>query len=72
MESFKDTPKAAEYIWSRTGCRPSIRTLESWRSRGSGPRFLRVAGRIAYRQSDLDDFIESCVVEPSEVRTNVG
>lgn len=33
------------------------RTLQSWRARGGGPRFVRVSSRcIRYRLSDLDEW----------------
>ena len=73
MESAAtDTQGAAAYIKDKTGVAVSARTLEGHRSRGLGPRYLRIAGRVAYRFEDLDAHIDSCVVEPSEVRTNVG
>ena len=32
----------------------SPKTLESWRSRGAGPPFVRVGSRVRYRPTDLD------------------
>lgn len=34
------------------------RTLESWRYRGDGPRFIRVGGSIRYRLRDLHAWLE--------------
>jgi hypothetical protein len=34
----------------------SPRTLERWRWRGEGPRFLKLGGRVAYRLSDIELF----------------
>ena len=34
----------------------SPRTLERWRWRGQGPRFLKLGGRVAYRLSDIELF----------------
>ena len=31
----------------------SHRTLERWRCRGRGPAFLKVCGRVVYRQEDI-------------------
>jgi hypothetical protein len=31
----------------------SPRTLERWRSQGQGPRFLKIGGRVLYRQADI-------------------
>jgi len=37
----------------------SVRTLQAWRVRGGGPRFVKVSARcVRYRQSDLDRWIE--------------
>lgn len=43
--------EAAEYL----GCSP--RTLDHWRSRGRGPKYLKVGTRVLYRISDLDAFV---------------
>lgn len=41
----------------------SARTLESWRHRGYGPRFLRLSPRLVrYRTTDLDKWLAACVV----------
>jgi len=37
------------------------RTLATWRSRGGGPRFVRLRGNVRYRQGDLDSFVEAGV-----------
>lgn len=42
-----DNTAAAETI----GVAPS--TLNTWRSRGKGPKFVRIAGRIRYIKTDL-------------------
>jgi predicted site-specific integrase-resolvase len=34
----------------------SERTLEAWRWRGKGPKFLRIGGRIRYRLEDIEQF----------------
>ena len=36
----------------------SRRTLERWRHNGVGPRFLYVDGRVVYRKSDLNEWIQ--------------
>lgn len=50
-EDTLTTIEAAEMI----GCSPS--TLNSWRSRGKGPKFIRIAGRIRYIKTDLAAWI---------------
>ena len=34
-------------------------TLEAWRYRGDGPRYVKIGRLVKYRLSDLDAFIES-------------
>ena len=36
-------------------------TLERWRSVGIGPKFLKLCGRVAYRQDDIEAYEESCL-----------
>ncbi len=51
---------------SRLGV-PSVRTLESWRRRGYGPRFLRLSPRLVrYRASDIDRWLEARAVGVQE------
>ncbi len=43
------------------------RTLESWRLRGIGPRFIRYTSRaVRYRLSDLSSWLKDREVEPIE------
>ena len=52
---FLDSSQAAEYLnLKRT-------TLEAWRCRGGGPRFVKLGRLVKYRRSDLDEFIEARV-----------
>jgi predicted DNA-binding transcriptional regulator AlpA len=41
-------------------------TMSKWRSRGKGPPYLRLGGKIRYRLSDIRKWIESSVINPSE------
>ena len=34
------------------------RTLERWRANGTGPTFIKVGRRVAYRRADLLSYIE--------------
>ena len=34
----------------------SPRTLEQWRWRGVGPRYLKLGGRVIYRLADIEAF----------------
>jgi predicted DNA-binding transcriptional regulator AlpA len=50
------TRQAAEYL------NYEIRTLEAWRFRGGGPRFVRVSPKsVRYRKADLEVWIEERV-----------
>lgn len=42
------------------------RTLERWRTNGTGPRYVRIGRRVAYRPCDLDAFVAS------QVRSHTG
>lgn len=37
----------------------STGTLARWRGNGRGPRFVRIAGRIHYLKSDVQEWIQS-------------
>jgi len=34
----------------------SPRTLEGWRSNGSGPKYLKIGGRVVYHLEDIEAF----------------
>ena len=42
--------------------------LNRMRSEGRGPRYIRLGGRIFYRQADLDAYVDSGVVETTDSR----
>lgn len=46
----------------------SPRTLERWRWIGSGPRYLRLGGRVAYRLEDIETFETSRLADPGQGR----
>lgn len=48
--------------------RRSPDTLRKWRSDGTGPRWCWIGGRIGYRQSDVEYWLEMCTKSraPSE------
>ena len=50
------TEAAAQYI------QLSRSTLEKMRCNGKGPKYLKVGGRVLYRQSDLEQYLANCVV----------
>ncbi len=56
--------RAAEYLGI------SVRCLEQWRERGSGPAFSKPTRRlILYRRSDLDGFLAGSRREPKQETT---
>lgn len=38
----------------------AARTLANWRSKGVGPRQIKVGGRVFYRLDDLQVFVDEC------------
>jgi predicted DNA-binding transcriptional regulator AlpA len=44
----------------------SHRTLENWRSRGEGPPFHKLGGRVIYDSEDVDEWLSRCQVEEKE------
>ena len=36
-------------------------TLERWRSEGIGPQFLKLGGRVMYREQDIEAYEASCL-----------
>ena len=54
MDKLNSTEEAAEQIRLRP------QTLRSYRSKGGGPDFIKLApNRVAYRTSDLEKWVES-------------
>lgn len=43
-------------------------TLRKWRTRGRGPAFLKLGGKVRYRAEDVDAWILACRVEPGAKR----
>ena len=39
-------------------------TLRIWRCKGRGPKYVKIGSRVFYRGGDLNQFIESRLVEP--------
>lgn len=36
-------------------------TLERWRSEGIGPRYLKLQGRVMYREKDIESYEANCL-----------
>ncbi|WP_312714327.1 helix-turn-helix transcriptional regulator [Corynebacterium flavescens] len=54
LDIRKDTIDTQE-LAGRIGIAPS--TLNTWRSRGKGPKFVRIAGRIRYMRTDVENWL---------------
>jgi hypothetical protein len=39
----------------------SVKSLQAWRSRGGGPRFVKVNRLVRYRREDLQVFVEGAL-----------
>ncbi|MBN8995164.1 MAG: helix-turn-helix domain-containing protein [Rhizobiales bacterium] len=44
--------------------RLSVRTLQRWRWKGRGPRYLKMGGRVAYRLIDITAWEEWALRDP--------
>lgn len=44
----------------------SVRTLEGWRRRGVGPKYIRVGSLIRYSLSEVESYEQSESMHPSE------
>jgi len=51
----------------------SPRTLERWRWTGDGPRYIKLKGRVAYREADVEAFEAERLMESTQrpVQTNL-
>jgi hypothetical protein len=47
-------------------------TLNTWRSRGRGPKYVKIGGKVFYRDEDLDEFISQNVIDPTRVASTLS
>ncbi|WP_316897512.1 helix-turn-helix domain-containing protein [Pseudodesulfovibrio indicus] len=40
-------------------------TLATMRSQRRGPKYLKLSNRVFYRQNDLDEYLDSCLIDPA-------
>ena len=40
-------------------------TLRVWRCQKRGPRYYKFGGKVVYSGKDLNDYIDSCAVDPA-------
>lgn len=57
LRLLKASNKALEPKAAATFLNVSVRCLEEWRRRGSGPRWTKVGRRVIYRFADLDAYL---------------
>lgn len=50
--------EAAEYIGF------AVSTLQDWRHKHIGPKYFKIRRTVRYRRCDLDEYIETHLVEP--------
>jgi hypothetical protein len=43
----------------------SIKTLQAWRQRKSGPRYFKLSNRVRYSPDDLTAYLANCAIEPA-------
>lgn len=43
--------------------RVRVSTLRAWRSRGKGPSYVKIGGRVLYRRSAVEQYVASRDVE---------
>ena len=52
----KTTPMTTKEAAMELGLKPN--TLEIWRVKGNGPKYLKLNGAVRYRLEDLNEFLE--------------
>ena len=62
-KDFLNTRQAAELIGLKAN------TLEIWRIRGGGPRYIKFGRAVRYRQSDLETYIEAQTRQSTSEKT---
>lgn len=53
VDPIFDTASAAQLLGVKPG------TLEVWRCKGIGPRFVKSGARVIYRLRDINEFLDS-------------
>lgn len=57
------TTKAVDYLRIQFGYTTTQSTLETLRCRGGGAPFVKIRGRVYYREPDLDQWIHDNSIE---------
>lgn len=63
-----DGGRAGRLSQAELACRwrMSERTIESWRWKKIGPRYLKIGGRVMYRLEDIEAFERAAMSEPQD------
>ncbi|MDV2424529.1 helix-turn-helix domain-containing protein [Corynebacterium curieae] len=56
MLNLKQDAMTAKQVSEQIGL--SVATLATWRSRGKGPEFIRIAGRIYYLNTAVQEWLD--------------
>lgn len=69
------TKEASKFLQDKYGIIFAESTLAKYRREGTGPGYLRLNGKIIYREIDLAHFIESAIIirnsdQESELKVN--
>lgn len=59
------TPVEVVTRWKHT---VTMATLANWRSNGSGPKYLKIGGRVLYRRADIEAWESQNHREPKAAR----
>lgn len=57
INRLMNTNQASEYFRNQHGFTVTKATMETLRCRGGGPPFVKVRGRVYYREQDLDQWL---------------
>jgi len=65
-------PNAISYLKENFNITFTTGTLAAWRCQGKGPRYTKLAGKIYYRQEDLDSYVDTAqLIETTDSHTVV-
>lgn len=59
-QKFLDRRQAADFLGV------SVSTLARWSMLRMGPAFHKIGSRVRYRPEDLEAFVKTCVVKPTQ------
>lgn len=60
---FLNTDEASKFL-AAIGVPIAPQTLKNDRSRGRGPRYVKVGGKVRYKKADLERYLEQHAVDP--------